>query len=372
MHVQHHTLPANSAAQEYSLQSLHFGSQRSGKKTYIQASLHADEIPGMLVAQYLRQQLLELEQAGEIHGEIVLLPVANPIGLAQFMQGQPFGRFDFSTGINFNRGFCNLVPQLKEKLAGQLSNNALYNIRKVRQTSLELLAEWKAVSATEVLKKTLQTLAIDADIVLDLHCDNEAVLHLYTGTPLASQVQPLSSLMGASALLLARDSGGDPFDETCGRIWWELAEHFGKEVILPMACTAVTVELRSQVDVTHNYAQQDATALIHYLRHMGHIAGEPIALPLPLCDATPLAGVEPIQAPHAGILVFHKQPGDEIIQGEPIVDVIDPVTGEKATVCASIGGKLFARTAFRYAQRGMDLAKIAGNVAFRRGSLLSM
>ncbi len=372
MQVQQHPLPANSAGQEYSLQSLHFGSRRSGKKTYIQASLHADEIPGMLVAQYLRQQLLALEQAGDIHGEIVLLPVANPIGLAQFLQGQPFGRFDFSTGINFNRNYRNLVPQLKEKLAGQLSNNALFNIRKVRETCIELLGQWQPLTSTEVLKKTLQTLAIDADIVLDLHCDNEAVLHLYTGTPLASQVQPLANFMGVSALLLARDSGGDPFDETCGRIWWELAEHFGKDVALPLACTAITVELRSQVDVTHNYAKQDATALIHYLRHMGHIAGEPIAMPEAQCEATPLEGVEPLHAPSAGILVFRKNVGEHVTKGEPIVDVLDPVSGELVTVHASIAGILFARTAFRYAQRGADLAKIAGSVAYRCGNLLSM
>ncbi len=372
MHLESHPLPANSAGQEFSLQSLHFGSQRSGKKTYIQASLHADEIPGMLVAQHLRQQLSSLEAAGAIHGEIVLVPMANPIGLAQFIQGQPFGRFDLATGINFNRGYRNLVPQLKEQLKGQLSNNALFNIRKARQVALALLQEWQAVSTTDILKKNLQTLAIDADIVLDLHCDNEAVLHLYTGTPLLEQVQPLARLMGAQALLLSRASGGDPFDENCSRIWWELAEHFGSDVILPPACVAVTVELRSQVDVRADYAEQDANAIIAYLRVMGHISGEVAELPAALCSATPLEGVEPITAPHAGILVFHQAPGAQIAVGDAVLDVIDPITGASSTVHAKVAGKLFARTNLRYAQRGMDVAKIAGKVAYRSGSLLSM
>ena len=46
--------------------SIHYGRQDGGKKVYIQSSLHADEIPGMLVMQYLRKQLDLLEDAGLI------------------------------------------------------------------------------------------------------------------------------------------------------------------------------------------------------------------------------------------------------------------------------------------------------------------
>ncbi|MFE1817248.1 succinylglutamate desuccinylase, partial [Pseudomonas otitidis] len=42
------------------LHSFHFG-PRGGGKVYIQASLHADELPGMLVAWHLKRRLLELE-----------------------------------------------------------------------------------------------------------------------------------------------------------------------------------------------------------------------------------------------------------------------------------------------------------------------
>lgn len=372
MHIQHHPLPAHSAGNERSLHSLHFGSKQSAKKTYIQASLHADEIPGMLVAQHLRRELTALEAQGKIEGEIVLLPVANPVGLAQSLQSQAFGRFDMATGINFNRAYRNLAPQLKQTLAGKLSPHPAENIHLIRQAIRTALAQWEVHSETQAMKKILQTLAMDADIVLDLHCDNEAVLHLYTGTPLAAQALPLAQLLGAHALLLAKESGDDPFDETCSRLWWELAEHFGPAYPIPPACLAVTVELRGQTEVCHEHARRDASALLAFLALQGHINVNTEALPASRCEATPLEGVEKLCAPQAGIIVFHKEPGAQVQAGDTIAELIDPLSGEVKPVRAAVAGCMFARTHLRYAQRGMDLAKIAGKVAFRSGKLLSL
>ncbi|MET0858367.1 MAG: deacylase, partial [Telluria sp.] len=47
--------PASSCGQH--LTSFHFGTPGSGKKVYLQAALHADEVPGMLVSQFLRTEL---------------------------------------------------------------------------------------------------------------------------------------------------------------------------------------------------------------------------------------------------------------------------------------------------------------------------
>ena len=51
------------------LVSLHYGTPGSAAgKAYIQASLHADELPGMLTAHHLRRQLAALELEGRIVG----------------------------------------------------------------------------------------------------------------------------------------------------------------------------------------------------------------------------------------------------------------------------------------------------------------
>mgnify|MGYP002080153997 CR=1 FL=1 len=80
------TPPAPGTTRE--LLSLHFGPAASGRKAYLQAALHADEPPGLLVAWHLRQMLAEAEAAGRLTGEIVLVPMANPIGHAQRLLGR--------------------------------------------------------------------------------------------------------------------------------------------------------------------------------------------------------------------------------------------------------------------------------------------
>ena len=372
MQTRFHDLPAASAGPTRRLRSLHYGRGESGRKAYLQAALHADEVPPLLVAQALMARLQALDAAGAIAGEIVLVPMANPIGLSQDLQGAAFGRFDLATGTNFNRQFRHLSPALAVAVEHRLGADAAANTRVIRAAARELLGAWQPATETEALKRLLQTLAIDADLVLDLHCDNQAVMHLYAGTPQAEAFAPLAGYLGAQALLHSAVSGDEPFDESAARIWWELAAHFdGRFPIDPLACLAATVELRGETEVSHELATRDAEALVAYLRHAGHIDGS--APPPPAaCAATPLEGVEPVTAPVAGIVVFAKAPGDWVEAGELVAEIVDPLTDERTALHARVSGRCFARTARRYASRGMRLAKIAGAQAFRSGKLLSM
>ena len=371
MHRKTHPIATDPGLAACQLTAYHYGSEGSGKKVYIQASLHADEVPAMLVAHVLRRELDRLDDEGRIHGEVILVPAANPIGLAQVVHGMPLGRFDLATGINFNRGFRHVAGELETALAGRLGLDAAANVAAIRAAARAAVARWEPQDATQVLKKTLLALAIDADVVLDLHCDNEALLHVYTGPALAERVKPLAALLGARAYLLSAGSGGEPFDEACGRLWWDLAAHFGPAFPIPPACAAVTVELRGEMDVCYEYAQQDAHALLQFLAREGVVDIPQAALPDPMCAATPLEAVEPLHAPQSGVLVFLKALGDEVKAGDAVADIVNPVTGDIATVRASRDGLLFASTAHRHLLRGMQVCKIAGTTPFRSGSLLS-
>ncbi|MES2758172.1 MAG: succinylglutamate desuccinylase/aspartoacylase family protein [Pseudomonadota bacterium] len=370
MQSQRQQISTTEGGGSYQLASFHFGTPGQGKKVYIQAALHADEVPGMLVSQFLRTELTALEAQGKVRGEIILVPAANPLGLAQAIHGAPFGRFDLSTGTNFNRAYKHVAEDLKVSLEGKLGTDAEANVALVREHARQSVANWQPATDAEALKKLLLGMAIDADIVLDLHCDNEAVVHVYTGTPLADAVAPLSALMGAHAVLLALEAGEEPFDEACSRLWWDLAAHFGPAFPIPPSCLSTTVELRGEMDVGYELAQKDAHALLQFLGHSGVIDVPLAPLPAPLCAPTPLEGVEPIVAPHSGVLVFLKQLGERVEAGDAIADIIDPVSGKVSTLRPTVAGVFFARTAHRHLLRGMAVGKVAGAKAFRAGKLL--
>lgn len=364
------TLAANSPGTTQTLTVLRFGTPGARPKAYLQAALHADELPGVLVLAHLRHELEQLEAAGRLRGEIVLVPAANPIGLSQFVLGEHVGRFALGEGGNFNRGYAALANAVAERVAPALGDDAEANVATVRAALRAELAAQAPVKPVAQLKRALLAEAIDADLVLDLHCDSQAVLHIYTLTPQAADFEPLARLMGAQAVLLATDSGDNPFDEACSQVWHDLAARLpGKP--LPMACHAATVELRGETDVDHGLAAQDAQALLGFLTLRGHIEGAAPELPPALCEATPLACSEPIIAPVAGVIAFHHRPGDRVSEGDAIADILDPATGTITTMRTTTSGVMYARCSTRLATPGTRLAKVAGTSIKRTGKLLS-
>ena len=102
--TQHISIP-NSLGSKYELIVHNYGPQEASESVYIQASVHAGELPGMLVLHHLMKDLDVLQQEGLIHKKITVVPYANPIGLAQDLLGTHIGRFSLNTGTNFNRNF---------------------------------------------------------------------------------------------------------------------------------------------------------------------------------------------------------------------------------------------------------------------------
>src|SRR5215472_15596053 len=97
-------LPAVGFGTTRGLSAWRYGKPGARPKAYLQAAIHADEIPGMLVMHHLLPLLDAAAAAGEIAGELIVVPVANPIGLSQSINGTHLGRFDLAGGGNFNRG----------------------------------------------------------------------------------------------------------------------------------------------------------------------------------------------------------------------------------------------------------------------------
>ena len=367
------TLPAAGPGTARRLTVLRFAGSQPGPKAYVQAAVHADEVPALLVAQHLRERLSALDAAGQLIGEIILVPYANPIGLTQFLQGWHLGRYELDSGANFNRGYPDLFEPVAAEIADHLTADAASNVALIRKALRAALPSEQSNVENTALKQHLYALSCDADVVLDLHCDYEATMHLYIGTPLWPAAADLAACLQSPVNLLAEDSGGEAFDEANSRIWWRLAKHFPQHPI-PPACCAVTVELRGDRNVSDALAAQDADGLIAFLTGRGFINAPPRPAPTTLPEATLLEAVDSLSASHPGVLVWSAMLGDEVKKDQVIGHLVDPETGTRHPVIARTDGLFFAARGHRWVRPGQWIAKIAGRQKLdwrKAGALLS-
>ncbi|WP_421706962.1 succinylglutamate desuccinylase/aspartoacylase family protein [Algihabitans sp.] len=375
------SLPAAAAGTAQHLLIHRFGPESvipespTGRKAYIQASLHADETPGLLVAHHLLGLLQAAEAAGEVTEQIVLVPYANPIGLAQFFDHTQMGRFEFAlAGGNFNRNWPDLAALAESRLADHLGDDAASNVSAIRAAFKSALDEIAPQRALQALRVILAREACDADLVLDLHCDDLALPHLFLIPQHWPQAQDLAAELGVQAVLLAEDSGGSSFDEAFSTPWLRLAERFAGSPI-PPACEAATVELRGWMDVSDVQAEADALAIFRTLQRRGFIAGQPGPLPKLHCEATELTATDSVKAPSAGVAVYQVAPGDRVKIGDPICEIVDPAASDpksaRSPVTATTDGLILSIRSHRYVTPGMALAKIVGRTPLpHRGGYL--
>jgi hypothetical protein len=200
---------------------------------------------------------------------------------------------------------------------------------------------------------------------LDLHCDGEALLHIYASRHQRDDAVELGRQLGAAAVLLEEDPGGTPFDEANAGPWWKLRERLHREI--PLACFATTVELRGRADVDDSLAAADALNLYAFLRRRGIIGGDSNPLPPAQCEATPLEGVDLLKAPATGIIAYRKMLGDRVRTGETVAELVD-LTADDAQAArtplkSGVDGVFFARMAEKLVRPGQTVCKIAGRLA---------
>ena len=351
-----------------------YGQPGARPRAYLHAALHADEHPGLLALNHL---IRLLDQARDpIVGEIVIVPIANPIGLSQRLHGYLVGRHDFSGGLNFNRDFPELSETIAEALRGKLTDDADANAALIREALGSAVGDLPRDTELKALRSALLGLSMTSDIVLDLHCDLEALLHIYASYRHRDLAAELGADLGARVVLLEHDAGGGPFDEANAGPWWKLRERLADDRV-PLACFAATVELRGQADVSDRLAEADAAALYRFLQRRGIIGGDPGPPPAPLCEPTPLDGADVVKAASAGLVVYRKEPGDRVENGEVVAEIIDLTADDPANartpVVSRANGLLFSRQVQKLLTPGATVCKVAGAESLdhrKAGSLL--
>lgn len=341
---------------------------KSGPKVYLQAALHADEWPGLITLQHLLQHFIDLDAQGQLRGEIVVVPYANPIGMDQNINGTLLGRHSFSGEGNFNRNW----PDLSEVAAKALDTQNP-GVQPIKNALLAAVKSLPSMTPLQQLKQTLLSLSIDADIVLDLHCDSQALLHLYSNYRHVEQAKILAEHLQIPVLLLEDEPGGSPFDAAHILPWIAVEES------LSHSCFCATVELRGEADVNDQLAAQDAKGLLTFLSSQGSIDNLDYCVEPFVVTTTDLTAVDAVVAPASGIICWKVSLGDVVEKGQIIAEVVDltaavPSKG-RTIVYSRSTGMLFAQRSAKLVTEGDNVAKIAGSEALENisgGGLLSL
>ncbi|TPJ53608.1 succinylglutamate desuccinylase/aspartoacylase family protein [Mesorhizobium sp. B1-1-4] len=359
---------------QHSVRIIRYGAADARPKAYIHAALHADEAPGLLVLHHLVEQLDAADARGEIRGQIVVVPYANPLGLAQFVNGDHLGRYDLASGRNFNRKWPDVAGELTIRLADRLGSSADDNTVLIRSTIREILDERGAGQPVDSLYTALAREAFDSDLVLDLHCDDEGLMHLFVRPEISAELSDLARELGCRAVFSQGSSGGSTFAEASVEPWIRLAAALPDKVI-PIGCLAATVELRGFIDISDEMASADASALLNVLRRRGYVAGQAGLPPAALCEITGFDACDVVRTPAFGVIVYRAELGERVTCGQPIADIIVPSSlGREArvTVRARTDGLVVTRRLKKLVAANQVIAKVVGQkpLAHRTGYLL--
>lgn len=343
--IEHIALSPSSPGTERILTVHRFGTPGARPKACFQAALHANETPGLLIAHHLLRQLIEADREGRIMGEVVVVPVANPIGLSDTVLGNQIGREALDGSGNYNRGWPHFAAAVADSIRGCLGPDAAANVAIIRETLREQVGRMPRVTEFQSLHAALLSLAIDADLVIDSHCELAAVLEFVVAPWSWPLLQGLAADLDPGLVHVTDEP--HLFETACSRPWHDLAALF-PDVPIPQALVSVTLEMRGATDVSDAMAAQDAAAVLRQFQRIGALAG-PLVESAPWQGrATPHQAIAMIRTPVGGVIVYPHPIGTLVEAGAVVAEIVDPAATDP---CA-------ARTPIRTERPGMVYATI--------------
>lgn len=341
-----------------------FGTPGARPKVYLQAALHADEWPGLMALNHLIPLLADADDAGRIAGEVVVLPYANPIGLGQRIGSHPSGRYAFDGTGNYNRGWPDLSDPAAAHLDGPFSGDAGQDVPALRAALLKAAADLPQRSETDYWRARILELSIDADYVIDVHCDQEAQPHVYCHINHGDIARRMAAALDLPVILLEEEAGGFSFDDCNAGVWRRMGA-VEKGDTLPMPCFGCTLELRGKDDISDEFGAQDAAGLMSFLAAEGVLTGD-----APTLGAGPepyrLDQIDVIHCETGGLLAYKADVGETVRAGQTVAEVIDIAAPDprsaRTPLVARTDGVFFARIDWRLVEPGESIGKVAGRV----------
>lgn len=300
------------------------GQDPRAPKVYIQANVHGAELQGNAVI----YELMNYLKTNPAQGDIVLIPQANPYGENLKMGEYTFGRFDPTTGKNWNRGYYetlkhidldHFVTKHAEDDHETIKNSFKKELKLALEKQIQKYSEFN-ISTINKLTYTLQEISQDADIVLDLHTGPKAGRYLYS----ADYQRESARFFGISQNLLIPTDFAGAMDEANFNPWVELKKAFfqvGRDDI-PYFVEAYTVELGSEENFSLADGKEDLQMILNYLTYKNVFSGNARDDLNPNQYACLLKDYRTIHTPKGGLIDFKFSPGDKVNKDDVMFETL--------------------------------------------------
>jgi len=300
---------------------------------YIQANVHGAELQGNAAV----LALFDLLDREPPRGSVILVPRVNPVGANQQLGDYVAGVYDFHSGANFNRGYLYLTGPSRASSACWVDVDAFATVnrdaslREIRDGFREALkaalgairdesSTW-GLEARMEFALSIQEMALEADVVMDLHTGDRAPRYLYAPEGLIAG----SRAFGIPFVLEVPPRFGGALDEASFVPWHDLAEAYKRlgRMDVPRFVDAFTVELGSMNAFSLIQGSEDARRIASALRYYGVLDGDPDthAYRIQACST---ADYKSIISPAPGLVDMAVTPGTAVKKGDLLARMVDP------------------------------------------------
>jgi len=312
----------------------HCAGRNPRPRAYIQANVHGGELQGNAAI----LALMDLLAKEPPRGSVTLVPRVNPVGATQQVGDYVAGVYDFQTGANFNRGYLYLTGPSRSASAACYvdvdsfaSVNRDATIREIGEGFREALkaalaairsetAVWGADLRLE-LALAVQEMAVETDLVLDLHTGDRAPRYLYAPEGSSAAIKAF----GIPFVLEVPFRFAGALDEASFVPWQDLSDAFARlgRTDVPRLVDGFTVELGSMNAFSLAQGREDAKRIASALRFYGILDGDP-DLPTERIVACHAGDYRSIASPIGGLVDHAVSPGTPVRAGDLVARVVDP------------------------------------------------
>lgn len=317
------------------LKTYKFESKKSKKKAYIQANLHGAEIVGNAVIYELLQFFSQLN-SDDINGEILLVPMCNPIGINQRNLFFSTGRFSPYDGNNWNRIFWdyshenvninNFITDNLNLSKEQIQQNFSEKILTKFADKLKSVNKNRGISFSEHYRNILHSLSLDANYIIDIHSSSvKAIDYLYC----FDYRQKSANYFLFDYAILMNKYDGNAFDEAFLNPWLILEKKFsqaGRNITFDVE--SWTLELGAGMKVNEESVNQGVKGIINYLAAK-NILNLDVIIPTKNTQFVLKNNIKSYYAPQGGIIRKRLSEGTKVTEGDILYQLLSfPKGGE--------------------------------------------